>query len=168
MFQVGDRLVHPGAGACEVREVSKKEMYELPARMYYTLWPMQGKGTTWMIPVDSAEKIGLRRIMSCEDADALLDSFHSLGASWISDRTARARHYSEIFKDTSIHGMRNMLQALKMLMAREPLGKLPLDDKEMLRKLETKVVSELAVAKEMEYHRVTEYMSNCMEQSTPA
>lgn len=158
MFEVGDRLVHPGAGACVVRDVSEKEMYELPAKLYYTLWPVQGRNTTWMIPVESAAKIGLRHIMSCQDADDLLDNFSELSSSWIADRTVRTKHYSQIFKDNTVSGMKNMLEALKMLMVREPLGKLPLDDKEMLRKLEVKVVSELAVAKQVEYESITRMM----------
>ena len=168
MFEVGDRLVHPGAGACVVRDVSEKEMYELPAKLYYTLWPIQGRGTTWMIPVENAAKIGLRRVMSLQDADELLDNFSELTASWIADRTIRTKHYSQIFKDNTVSGMKDMLEALKMLMLREPLGKLPLDDKEMRRKLEIKVVSELAVAKQMEYDSITQMMVEALPETEKA
>lgn len=163
MYLVGDQLVHPGAGACVIREVSEKEMYHPPAKMYYTLHPVQGHGTTWMIPVENAEKIGLRRVMSSQQADVLIAAFPGLPSTWIADRNQRTKHYNLIFKDNSVQGMKELMQTLKMLLVREPEGKLPFDDKEMLRKILIKVVSELAVAKEENYDSLVDALKDMLD-----
>jgi CarD family transcriptional regulator len=71
MFDIGDAVYHPANGAGVVDNLQR-----LPAlskdRRFYRICMRDGTETILMIPVEEAESLGLRRVVSVEGVDAVL------------------------------------------------------------------------------------------------
>jgi CarD family transcriptional regulator len=63
MFQVGDRIVHPGYGVGTVIEIKKSHALGREKR-YYSIELLNEPATVVMVPVGAEERVGLRRPIS--------------------------------------------------------------------------------------------------------
>lgn len=63
MFKVGDAIIHPVRGAGVVIGIEKRPWRGRSDR-YYTIRLLAEEGTTLMVPVDTAETLGLRRAIA--------------------------------------------------------------------------------------------------------
>jgi CarD family transcriptional regulator len=74
-FQVGDKAVHPAHGVGEVTAIERREIGG-SAGSFYVLRIIDS-GMKVMIPLGGADTVGLRGVMSPEDADLVLEVFSS-------------------------------------------------------------------------------------------
>lgn len=70
MFQQGDMIVYGQLGVCRVADVSVPDFSDDKSRLYYTLEPLQQRGTVF-VPTDSP--VFMRPVMSREEAEAIID-----------------------------------------------------------------------------------------------
>lgn len=70
MFRKGDMAVHPLHGAAIVEDLVKLERFGKKLTYVKLCFP---HGLTLMIPVDSAEQVGLREVVSRDEADKVFD-----------------------------------------------------------------------------------------------
>jgi CarD family transcriptional regulator len=63
MFKVGDAIIHPVRGAGVVIGIERRPWRGRTDR-YYTIRLLAEEGTTLMVPVDTAETLGLRRAVT--------------------------------------------------------------------------------------------------------
>jgi CarD family transcriptional regulator len=63
MFKVGDAIIHPVRGAGVITGIDKRQWRGSNDR-YYTIRLLAEEGTTLMVPVDTADTLGLRRAIT--------------------------------------------------------------------------------------------------------
>ena len=84
MFKVGDKVVYPMHGAGVIESIEEKEI--LGQKQKYYIMKMPVGDIQVMVPTDSAEKVGLREVIRCEDADRVLNVLSSeqtvMNANW--------------------------------------------------------------------------------------
>ena len=84
MFNIGDKVVYPMHGAGVIESIEDKEI--LGQKQKYYIMKMPVGDVQVMVPTDSAEKVGLREVIQCEDADRVLNVLSSeqtaMNANW--------------------------------------------------------------------------------------
>lgn len=70
MFQVGDQVCYPMHGVGVIEAIEERTVLGVPAQ-YYVLRFLVGKMTA-LVPVESAERIGLRYMISAEECERVL------------------------------------------------------------------------------------------------
>jgi CarD family transcriptional regulator len=84
MFNIGDKVVYPMHGAGVIESIEEKEI--LGQKQKYYIMKMPVGDIQVMVPTDSAEKVGLREVIRCEDADRVLNVLSSeqtvMNANW--------------------------------------------------------------------------------------
>ena len=70
MFRRGDRVVHPNHGAAVVEDLVELERFG-ERRIYVKL--RLPHGLTLMVPVESTEQVGLRKVVSRDELDEVFD-----------------------------------------------------------------------------------------------
>lgn len=89
MYQIGDMVMHPGAGVCRVEDIKALNFARTGSKMYYILKPIyESKQTTIYIPTDKS-KIKLRKLPSAEDIHKLINSVSTKNKLWTDNNTQR-------------------------------------------------------------------------------
>ncbi len=99
-FQIGDKAVHPAHGLGEVTAIESREVAGA-AGSFYVL-KILDSGMKVMVPTRAAEAVGLRGVMSPDDAARVMDVFRSAekavgNGPW----NRRQRAYTELLKSGS-------------------------------------------------------------------
>ncbi|MGI6664881.1 MAG: CarD family transcriptional regulator [Christensenellaceae bacterium] len=149
MFQIGDKVSHPRIGACIVTSITEQNFLN-EIKQYYILSSIVEPDSEIYIPVENAENIGVRSLISEEEANALLSSLPRKQEPWISDSNARKKKLIEINSDNSVDTLPSLLAAIQSILLRETEKPLGSSDKEMLNMMRNKAFSEIALAKDLE------------------
>lgn len=162
-FQLNDQIAHPSDGACVVCDIFEKEVFD-QVITYYSLSPAADENLSLFVPVNSAEKMGLRAIVTEEEADEIISSVGSAECGeWVSDHNMRFKRYKELFQNSSIQGLIDLLMEMEIMVRKDVEKKLPNADKEVLRKIQKKAVSEIAMAKNVSFSDTLEAMQLAIE-----
>lgn len=147
MYKIGDKVSHPGHGACTVVDICEQE-FTGAKKSYYVLSALVDTGTSIYVPVDRAEGIGVRELISEREADDLLEALYDMEATgWIADRNKRQKHYETLFVDNSKTSLFDSITTLNTMICRnqeKPLGDL---ERGVMRSIQNKALSEIALAK---------------------
>ena len=82
MFEKGEYVVYGSKGVCEITDISTINISGMNReKLYYFLRPVNDRDAKIFIPVDS-DKIQMRRILTQEEAEALVDSIPRIGCLW--------------------------------------------------------------------------------------
>lgn len=136
-------MAHPGHGGCTIQSICERE-FAGERKRYFVLIPKTDPNTTILAPVDNADKIGLREIISAEDADHLLDYYAQTEVSWVSDHAKRRQAYEATLKSGDLSSIARMIKELTVHASE---AKLNHSDQELLPKAQRKLFSEIALAK---------------------
>jgi CarD family transcriptional regulator len=71
MFAIGDMVVHPTHGAGKVVSLDEYQVAGAD-KQYYKIEPLAPSDLTVMVPIDNAERIGLRAVIAVTEVDRLL------------------------------------------------------------------------------------------------
>ena len=74
VFRKGDRVVYPHHGAAVIDDLVEREVLGKP-RTYFKLRLPHGD-LVIMVPVDGAEEVGLREVVSRREVDKVIDLLH--------------------------------------------------------------------------------------------
>lgn len=92
MLKIGDLTIYQEHGICQVKDISEKTYADV-TRDYYVLQPINNSNEiTFNIPVGNHKKL-LSELMNKDEAEEILDSFHSDGAKWIQRPQQRNNQY---------------------------------------------------------------------------
>lgn len=145
MFQKNEQVSHPGLGACKVTDICDLDLTGQSV-LYYKLVPFHGASGTVYVPVDNAEKVGLRAMISEEQANTLMNSLQDADEEWMSDALAKQRRYKALFNENTIENLFDSLSAMSAIIKRKREKELGSVDKSMLESIQNKVLSEVAMA----------------------
>lgn len=97
-FEKSDYIVYDNAGVCLIEDITAKKFdYWNSERLCYVLRPIGNPGAFVYVPVDNEKLTGkMRRIMSKEEIDALLDNVRTQYIIWPDDRRIRMERFKEI------------------------------------------------------------------------
>lgn len=160
MFEIGDYVAHYKEGVCEVTAIGKLDIScSDKKKKYYTLKPLYDAGGTLYTPVDN-EKNQIRKIITEEDAHALIGDMPNVDTLRVPDEKRREALYKEallknecrdwiaIIKTSYLRKMKRLASGKKVI---------NVDDK-YLNIAEFFLYGELAVALGMPKEKVKSYI----------
>lgn len=141
-FQVGDNAVYPGHGVGEVVAIETKEIMGAKV-MFYSIVIQEG-GMKIMVPQGKMKSVGLRPIISKQEAAQVLDILKMTDVK-IDNQTwnRRYREYMEKIKTGSVFEIAEVLRDLFLLKVDKELS---FGERKMLDTARTLLIKELALA----------------------
>ena len=152
MFEVGEYVVFATNGVCKVEAVGKLEMNGMSEeKLYYTLTPIHASETKVFTPVDN-NKVVMRRVLSKEEALALINDINNIETISITDDKAREEVYKEAIKKCDC---RELIKIIKTLYLRKEARlsegkKVTNSDERYLKIAEENLYEELALPLEID------------------
>jgi len=144
MFKEGEKISYPMHGAGYIEAIEEKSFLD-EKKQYYVLKFSEGDIKVH-VPVESAEKAGLRQIISSEDYDRVMESFKNLDN--IEESTNWNRRNRENLEKMKSGDVFEIATVIKSLLKRESKKNLSSSEKKMLGTSMQILVSELALASE--------------------
>ena len=161
MFERGDYIVYGSTGICVVEDITTMDMPGIPKeRLYYVMSPYQQSGSRIFTPVDNS-KMKLRRILSREEALALIDEIPKLEQIGIAEEKFREQKYKECIRSCEC---RNWIRMMKTLYLRKQERvsqgkKVTATDERYFRMAEDNLYTEFSISLDMPRQEVEDYIS---------
>ena len=157
MFRIGDKIVHPMHGAGVVDEIVQRKVNGV-VRDYYTLKLPIG-GMLVMIPTDHCEQIGVRAILSGDEAEKGLDQITDVQVEMQSNWNHRYRENMERLKSGDLL---EVAKVVKGLVLRENRRGLSNGERKMLHSAKQILVSEIGLAKSISYQEAEDRLEKAL------
>ena len=145
MFQVGDKLVYPHHGAGTV--VSREARLVLGVEREYLTIRILHNDMTVNVPVDSAEKVGLRDVIDEETVQLVVKALTGGGTVMPKNWNRRFKHNRDKMKTGDIFELAEVVRNLSL---RDHEKGLSTGEKQMFVKAKKILVSELMYAKDLD------------------
>ena len=162
MFSIGDLVVHPMHGAGVIDDVVRERVAGSTKEYYVFKMPMGG--LVLKIPTENSQAIGIRPVITAEEADALLNAVSSIkpehNANW-------NKRYQENLLRLKSGDLREVAQVIKGLMRRDTLRGLSTGERKMLHSAKQIMISELVLVLGSDYKSVEGQLDHAMSQKTP-
>ncbi len=140
MFNVGDKIVYPMHGAGIIESIEEKEI--LGERQSYYIVRMPIGDMRVMIPIKSVDDIGIREIVSIQQARQVLESLKTHKVNVTSNWNKRYRENMVKIKSGNIF---EVAEVVRTLMLREKQKGLSTGERKMLNSAKQILVSELVL-----------------------
>ncbi len=167
MFKAGDTVVYSSQGVCRINEIVTKQVGKTSAE-YYLLTPVYQENTTIFVPVDN-EKLTckMRSVLSRGEIDELILAMRECDIDWIKDDIARRRQYTEVLSSGDRLKIAALIKTLYLEQRRrkEAGKKLHIADEQLLKKAQTLLHNELALALQIEPEQVVSFIKEQMNAS---
>jgi CarD family transcriptional regulator len=141
-FNVGDNAVYPGHGVGKVTAIEAKEIFG-KKHEFYTIQILEN-GMKIMIPKDNVDSVGLRPIISREEAGKVIEILKETNVK-IDTQTwnRRYREYMEKIKTGSVYEIAEVLRDLFLLKVDKELS---FGERKMLDTARNLLLKELSLA----------------------
>ena len=149
MFQVGDKIVHPMHGAGVIDSIVTKKVDGVSREYYIMKLPVGGMLV--MIPVQTCMDIGVRAIISPEEAERVIAAIPDVEIDMISNWNQR---YRENMLRLKSGDLLEVSKVVKGLVQREGERGLSTGERKMLYSAKQILISELALAQNCTYEEV--------------
>lgn len=144
MYNVGDRIVYPMHGAGIIESIEEKEILGSKQSYYVVRIPVGDMKV--MIPTKNVKGIGIRDVISEQDADRVFSVFGTDNGNSTSNWNKRYRENMVKIKSGNIYEVADVVRSL---MLREKDKGLSTGERKMLSSAKQILVSELVLAKNM-------------------
>jgi CarD family transcriptional regulator len=160
IYKVGDKVVYPHHGAGKILKKERKEMLG-DTREYLTIKILHNDMTV-MVPTDSADRAGLRRVIGEEAVERVLgvlgDEISQMPKNW----NRRFKHNRDKMKTGDIY---ELAEVVRNLAIRDFQKGLSTGEKQMFTRAKKILSSELMYALDMDEGEAEEYLDQLLEQS---
>lgn len=146
MFRVGDKIVHPMHGAGIVDEIVTRKVNGV-LRDYYSLRLPVG-GMLVMIPTENCGEIGVRAVLTAEEADRVLGEIAGIQVELEPNWNQR---YRENMLRLKSGDLLEVSKVVKCLMLRDSRRGLSTGERKMLHSAKQILVSEISMAQDIPY-----------------
>ena len=157
MFQIGDKVVHPMHGAGVIDGIVTEKIGS--AVQDYYVFKMPVGGLVLKIPIATSEIIGLRSIVSFEEASALIEAIGSMKVDMTSNWNHRYRENMERLKSGDLYAVARVIKGLTY---RDNERGLSNGERKMLHTAKQILVSELVLSLEQESRQVESRINAAM------
>lgn len=145
MFNIGDKIVYPMHGAGVIESIEEREI--LGQKQDYYIVKMPVGDMKVMIPTHNVDGIGIREVISGNEADKVFAIFGDQRDMMSSNWNKRYRENMTKIKSGNIYEVADVVRSL---MQREKEKGLSTGERKMLNSAKQILVSELVLAKNME------------------
>lgn len=147
MFHIGEFVQYGCSGVCCVEDIVEGRDGLQNGRKYYLLVPVNHAGGRIYTPVNN-EKVVMRRILSAEEIDALVQEIPDLPLLTIRDERSREQCYKEAVNSCSCQEWIRLLKTLyERKRLREAQGKkVTSTDERYMKNTEDKLFGEFAAS----------------------
>ena len=112
MFKINDVVVYGAQGVCEIVGINQEKVGGV-IKNYFVLKPKNDKGATFYVPTWNEKAWGkMRKVMTQEDVNALIDAMPSKTPTWIANENERKETYRKILASGDQAAIISMIQAL--------------------------------------------------------
>ena len=145
-FKVGDKAVYPGHGVAEVVAIDRKTISGQQEQTFYILRILDN-GMKIMIPTSNVKTVGMREIISPDEADEVFRILRKKekvveSTTW----NRRYREYMEKIRTGSVYEVAKVLRDLYLLKGDKDLS---FGERKMLDTARSLLVKEISIAKTM-------------------
>ncbi len=159
MFRIGDLVAHPMHGAGVIDAIVQEKV--AGSTQEYYVFKMPVGGLLLKIPVANSETIGLRTIITPEEAEALIAGIPSLevesSANW-------NKRYQENLQRLKSGDLREVSRVIKGLMTRDTRRGLSTGERKMLQTAKRILISEIVLTEHGDYENVESRVDRAMTQ----
>jgi CarD family transcriptional regulator len=156
-FIVGEKVVYPNHGVGIIEQISSRTIGSSVERFY--LLRIRSSSLKVMVPFQNAEAVGLRRIVQNADAEKILEYLSDGKCESSSDWKNRFKENSDKMRTGSLLEVAVVLKGLLVLAAQKPLS---FREKKMLERARFLLISEMAMARELEEEDVEEELRKAL------
>lgn len=112
MFQVNDVVIYGSLGVCEIISIDDRKI-DGTIKKYFVLRPNNDKNATFYVPTWNEKAWRkMRKVMTKEEVNALIDSMPRTSPAWIENESERKEAYKKILASGDQSAMISMVQAL--------------------------------------------------------
>ena len=157
MFSIGDLVVHPMHGAGVIDSIVQERIAGVTQEYYVFKMPMGG--LVLKIPVANSEAIGVRPIISPDQAEKLIQDIPSLEIDANSNWNKR---YQENMRRLKSGDLYEVAKVIRALMHRESRRGLSTGERKMLHNAKQIMISEIVLSEEAEYKDIEARVDRAM------
>ena len=158
MFNIGDKVVYPMHGAGTIEAIETREVLG-KVKQYYVLRMPIGDMKV-MIPVSSVAEAGLRQVIDSDTVQQVLDVLRKKRVSSTANWNRRYRAHLEKLKTGDIFAI---AEVVRNLTCRDKEKGLSTCERKMLDTARQILVSELALASDMEHDIAMDLLEQTVE-----
>jgi CarD family transcriptional regulator len=158
VYLVGDKVVYPRHGAGEIVEIEREEVLG-QQRQYLTIEILHNHMTV-MIPVGSAARAGLRKVIAADAVDEVLEVLCGDPTQMPTRWQDRSKHNQ---KKLSTGDILEVAEVVRNLAGRRAGKDLPMGEKQMLSKAQKILASELMYARDLSEDEAKALLEDALE-----
>src|ERR1700681_818089 len=159
-FSVGEKVVYPNHGVGVIEQISSRTIGSSVERFY--LLRIRSSSLKVMVPFQNAEAVGLRRIVKDSEAQSILEYLSDGKCESSSDWKNRFKENSDKMRTGSLLEVAIVLKGLLVLAAQKPLS---FREKKMLERARYLLVTELAMAKNVDEVEIEDMLNKALSKS---
>lgn len=110
VFCVDDIVMYGNTGVCRVEDI-RTENFSQKECLYYILKPVASEHSTVYCPVNN-DKIKMRKLLSKEEIDTLIQLTSDTEAVWIENDSERKERFSAVLREGEPEGLIRLLKTL--------------------------------------------------------
>ncbi|MHB1361027.1 MAG: CarD family transcriptional regulator [Thermoleophilia bacterium] len=163
MYNVGDKVVYPHHGAGTVIKKEKRDVLG-QKREYLTIQILHNDMTV-MVPVASADKAGLRKVIAKNDVDEVIAVLRQDETKMPKNWNRRFKHNREKIKTGDIF---ELAEVVRNLSIREAEKGLSTGEKQMFNRAKKILASELMYARGLDEAEADKFLDAVLKELGPA
>ncbi|MEK6536591.1 MAG: CarD family transcriptional regulator [Actinomycetota bacterium] len=163
MYNVGDKVVYPHHGAGTVVKKEKRDVLG-QKREYLTIQILHNNMTV-MVPVDSADRAGLRKVIATNDVEDVIAVLRQDETKMPKNWNRRFKHNREKIKTGDIFELSEVVRNLSI---REAEKGLSTGEKQMFNRAKKILASELMYARDMDEPEADKFLDTVLKELDPA
>jgi CarD family transcriptional regulator len=160
VFHIGDKVVYPNHGVGIIEQISSRTFGETVEKFY--LLKIKSSSLKVMVPFHNVNNVGLRRVVKNGEIQRILEFLNDGDCANSADWKDRFKENSEKMRTGSLLEVAAVLKSLLMLNQSKPLS---FREKKMLERARYLLVSELAMAKNLEEPAVEDMLTRALAKS---
>jgi CarD family transcriptional regulator len=160
VFHIGDKVVYPNHGVGIIEQISSRTFGETVEKFY--LLKIKSSSLKVMVPFHNVNNVGLRRVVRNGEVQKILDFLTDGDCANSTDWKDRFKENSDKMRTGSLLDVAAVLKSLLLLHQNKPLS---FREKKMLERARYLLVSELAMAKNLEEMAVEDMLTSALAKS---
>ena len=157
MYEVGDKVVYPHHGAGKIMKIEQKEVLG-QYRDYLTIQILHNDMTV-MVPVENADRAGLRRVVDADVVEEVLAVLRGHPTKMPKNWSRRYKHNRDKLKTGDIFEVAEVVRNLAVRYADKGLST---GEKQMFSKAKKILASELMYARNFSEEEATLFLENVL------
>lgn len=165
MLNINSTVIYGGNGACRVCDI-RKEKFGKETREFYILKPVNDEKSTIYLPVDNEVLLSkIRKVMSKDEIDALIDSISDRSIGWIEDNRERSENFNKILDTGDRSDIMTLIKTLYLQKQQRANDgkKLRSSDEAVMTRAEKLLYEEFALVLDIKKDEVVSYIAARLE-----